>query len=119
MKGMRNIAPFGLRMPDDLREIIQQRAKENGRSMNSEILQMLRDLLDIERADKKTLEFIEHESNLKGIGLDADKHDYLAMLEQEDTFAAALLRETEDHQKRLFDILNNHIESKDSNKKPT
>lgn len=45
MKGMRNIAPFGLRMPDDLREDIQQRAKRNGRSMNSEIVQILEDAL--------------------------------------------------------------------------
>ncbi|GJK86602.1 MULTISPECIES: Arc family DNA-binding protein [Citrobacter] len=41
MKGMRNIAPFGLRMPDELREAIAERAKRNGRSMNSEIVQIL------------------------------------------------------------------------------
>lgn len=46
MKGMRNIAPFGLRMPDDLREAIAERAKRNGRSMNSEIVQILQDTLD-------------------------------------------------------------------------
>jgi len=45
MKGMRNIAPFGLRMPDELREAIAERAKANGRSMNSEIVQMLTDTL--------------------------------------------------------------------------
>ncbi|HCL4433138.1 TPA: Arc family DNA-binding protein [Salmonella enterica] len=45
MKGMRNIAPFGLRMPDELREAIQQRAKNNGRSINSEIVQILEDAL--------------------------------------------------------------------------
>lgn len=43
MKGMRNIAPFGLRMPDELKEKIQERAKANGRSMNSEIIQILED----------------------------------------------------------------------------
>lgn len=45
MKGMRNIAPFGLRMPDDLREAIAERAKRNGRSMNSEIVQILENAL--------------------------------------------------------------------------
>ncbi|EMM7989643.1 Arc family DNA-binding protein [Morganella morganii] len=43
MKGMRSIAPFGLRMPDELKEKIQERAKANGRSMNSEIIQILED----------------------------------------------------------------------------
>ncbi|MGM1347650.1 Arc family DNA-binding protein [Serratia liquefaciens] len=43
MKGMRNIAPFGLRMPDELRESITERAKANGRSINAEIVQMLED----------------------------------------------------------------------------
>ncbi|EPE3084099.1 Arc family DNA-binding protein [Morganella morganii] len=43
MKGMRSIAPFGLRMPDALKEKIQERAKANGRSMNSEIIQILED----------------------------------------------------------------------------
>ncbi len=46
MKGMRNIAPFGLRMPDELREALQARAKANGRSMNSEIVQILQDAID-------------------------------------------------------------------------
>ena len=41
MKGMRSIAPFGLRMPEDLREAVSERAKENGRSMNSEIIDMI------------------------------------------------------------------------------
>jgi plasmid stability protein len=45
MKGMRNIAPFGLRMPDELREAVAKRAKANGRSMNSEIVQILDDAL--------------------------------------------------------------------------
>ncbi|MBN5380655.1 Arc family DNA-binding protein [Serratia bockelmannii] len=45
MKGMRNIAPFGLRMPDELRESVAKRAKANGRSMNSEIVQILEDTL--------------------------------------------------------------------------
>lgn len=54
MKGMRNIAPFGLRMPEELREEIQKRAKENGRSMNSEIVHILEQHLDTTAAEKIT-----------------------------------------------------------------
>ncbi|HFO2534986.1 TPA: Arc family DNA-binding protein [Yersinia enterocolitica] len=41
MKGMRTIAPMGVRIPDDMKEKIQERAKKNGRSMNSEIIMLL------------------------------------------------------------------------------
>ncbi|WP_446471172.1 Arc family DNA-binding protein [Xenorhabdus stockiae] len=37
---------FMLRLPDGMREAIAQRAEENGRSMNSEIVQILQDALD-------------------------------------------------------------------------
>ncbi|MCT8353937.1 Arc family DNA-binding protein [Photorhabdus kayaii] len=36
---------FMLRLPDGMREAIAERAKENGRSMNSEIVQILQDTL--------------------------------------------------------------------------
>lgn len=51
MKGMRNIAPFGLRMPDELREAVAERAKRNGRSMNAEILIILSTALLSEGGD--------------------------------------------------------------------
>ncbi|WP_448512390.1 Arc family DNA-binding protein [Photorhabdus laumondii] len=37
---------FNLRFPDGMRDAIAERAKENGRSMNSEIIQMIQDCLD-------------------------------------------------------------------------
>ena len=43
MKGASNIAPLGVRLPDDLKIKIQERARKNGRSMNSEIVQILQD----------------------------------------------------------------------------
>lgn len=46
MKGASLIAPFGLRMPEELKEKISERAKNNGRSMNAEIVQILQDALD-------------------------------------------------------------------------
>jgi len=45
MKGASLIAPFGLRMPEDLKDKISERAKANGRSMNAEIVQILQDAL--------------------------------------------------------------------------
>lgn len=39
--GMRNIAPFGLRMPAELRDKLEVAAKESRRSLNSEILERI------------------------------------------------------------------------------
>lgn len=45
MKGASHIAPFGLRMPEELKDKISESAKKNGRSMNSEIVQILEDAM--------------------------------------------------------------------------
>ncbi|WP_273848716.1 Arc family DNA-binding protein [Serratia liquefaciens] len=37
---------FNLRFPDGMRDAIAERAKKNGRSMNSEIIQMIEDALN-------------------------------------------------------------------------
>jgi hypothetical protein len=37
-----SIRPFGLRMDNDLKGWIANRAEENGRSLNSEIIQLLK-----------------------------------------------------------------------------
>ena len=39
---------FTVRFPDGLRDAIAERAKRNGRSMNSEIVQILQDAVDSE-----------------------------------------------------------------------
>ncbi|MBF7978129.1 Arc family DNA-binding protein [Rahnella sp. LAC-M12] len=41
MKGASQIAPFGLRMPEELKDKISESAKTNGRSMNAEIVSIL------------------------------------------------------------------------------
>jgi plasmid stability protein len=41
MKGASQIAPFGLRMPEELKDKLAERASANGRSLNSEILFVL------------------------------------------------------------------------------
>lgn len=37
-----NLKPFGLRIPPELRQWIADRAKNEGRSMNAEILQLIK-----------------------------------------------------------------------------
>ncbi|WP_445611726.1 Arc family DNA-binding protein [Hafnia alvei] len=43
---------FTVRMPDGLRDAIAERAKKHGRSMNSEIIQVLQDALDPTKKDE-------------------------------------------------------------------
>lgn len=45
-KQVRDYDKFMLRLPEGMRESIAERAKENGRSMNSEIVQILQDALE-------------------------------------------------------------------------
>lgn len=46
MKGMRNIAPYGVRIPDELKDSLTVRAAQNGRSLNSEIVMILQAAID-------------------------------------------------------------------------
>ena len=46
---------FTVRMPDGLRYAIAERAKQNGRSMNSEIVQILQDALSEEGISDNTI----------------------------------------------------------------
>ncbi|WP_035607660.1 Arc family DNA-binding protein [Edwardsiella tarda] len=46
-KQVRDYDKFMLRFPDGMRDAIAERAKQNGRSMNSEIIQILQDAIDV------------------------------------------------------------------------
>ncbi|EJA5025966.1 Arc family DNA-binding protein [Salmonella enterica] len=48
-KPVRDYDKFMLRFPDGMRDIIAERAKSNGRSMNSEIVQILQDVIEGEQ----------------------------------------------------------------------
>lgn len=39
------LSPFGVRMSDEMRKQVEERAQQNGRSMNSEIVQILKEVL--------------------------------------------------------------------------
>ncbi|EDV7131112.1 TPA: Arc family DNA-binding protein [Salmonella enterica] len=41
MENSRNIAPTGIRFPEQLKEIIKKAAKEEGRSLNSEVIKRI------------------------------------------------------------------------------
>lgn len=46
---VREIKPFGLRMQPELKDLLQRLAKENGRSLNSEVIQRLKESLKSEQ----------------------------------------------------------------------
>lgn len=108
---------FNLRFPDGMRDAIAERAKRNGRSMNSEIIQIIQDALGDEKLDSQIVDFADHESAISELASENERDNYLNDLEKEDAFAAALLRESEEHSKRLIKILGERFEVKDLNKK--
>ncbi|PHM57022.1 Arc family DNA-binding protein [Xenorhabdus sp. KK7.4] len=63
MKGMRGIPPTGVRLPDELKEKLQERAAKNGRSLNSEIVMMLQSVIDEELQPKKIDELAQLEAD--------------------------------------------------------
>lgn len=52
---VRDIAPYGVRMPADLKEKLQHLAKKNGRSLNSEIVRILEEYVDPPKVDDMRL----------------------------------------------------------------
>lgn len=62
MKGMRNIAPTGVRIPDELKEKIVRRAQRNGRSINSEIVTILQAAIDEDENPKSAEAFAQLEA---------------------------------------------------------
>ena len=51
MKGASQIAPFGVRMPEGLKDKLQELAKRNGRSLNSEIVHILEEYVNPPKVD--------------------------------------------------------------------
>jgi hypothetical protein len=59
---MKPQAPFGLRMPEDIKTWVAERASENGRSVNSEIVQLLKvEMIRLCRRSKAPLKPISPE----------------------------------------------------------
>ena len=66
MKGKREINPFGLRIPTELRSKLEDSAEINGRSLNAEILHRLEHSFD-ESETHKRLEILEKAMRKKGL----------------------------------------------------
>lgn len=49
MRKVRDIAPFGVRMPAELKELLEFEAKTNGRSLNNEIIGRLKRSLEVQK----------------------------------------------------------------------
>ena len=45
------IPPFGVRMEKELKDLLAKQARKNGRSLNSEVVQILKEALKYEEKD--------------------------------------------------------------------
>lgn len=115
-KQVKDYDKFNLRFPDGMRDAIAERAKRNGRSMNSEIVQIIQDALDSDAVnrDSDIADFRKLEDGLNKISTPEEKEVYFSELEKKDPFTAAILRETEAHNTRLVKILGKHLGHLDS-----
>lgn len=98
---------FNLRLPDGMRDAIAERAKANGRSMNSEIVQILQEALDTDKAISKSelVDFDSTQAAFNATSTPEEKESFLNALAKKDPFTAEILREGEDHARRLAAIL--------------
>lgn len=102
MKGASLIAPFGLRMPEDLKEKVAARAKANGRSMNAEIVQILQDVINIP-SESDLDEVLEHLKST--VEIEPDRDRYLRELEKIDPLKAKVLRLSESFSQSLLQMM--------------
>lgn len=98
---------FNLRLPDGMREAIAERAKANGRSMNSEIVQILQETLEADKviAESDLVDFDSTKAAFNATSSHEEKEDFLKSLAKKDPFTADILREGEEHARRLAAIL--------------
>jgi len=116
MKGASLIAPLGVRIPDDLKEKIQSQAKENGRSTNAEIVQILENSLtsSSDREVEELKSIVAHKDEL------LKKMQEIIELQKE---SMSHMESTISSLKSHVSILEDHVtflkKNCDSNKKPT
>lgn len=98
---------FNLRLPEGMRDAIADRAKANGRSMNSEIVQILQEALDTDRVlvESDLVDFDSTQAAFNAAATAEEKERFLSDLAKKDPFTADILREGEEHARRLAAIL--------------
>lgn len=98
---------FNVRLPAGMRDAIAERAKRNGRSMNSEIVQILQETLDTDKAisESDLVDFDSTQAAFNAASTAEEKEEFLRSLAKKDPFTADILREGEEHARRLAEIL--------------
>ncbi|ENR5976659.1 Arc family DNA-binding protein [Klebsiella pneumoniae] len=98
---------FNVRLPSGMREAIAERAKANGRSMNSEIVQILQEALDTDKtiSESDLVDFDSTQAAFNATSTPEEKEIFLNALAKKDPFTAEILREGEEHARRLAAIL--------------
>ncbi|MCZ9597494.1 MULTISPECIES: Arc family DNA-binding protein [Klebsiella pneumoniae complex] len=94
---------FTVRMPDGMRDAIAERAKANGRSMNSEIVQIIEDALSVDRAYAELKGKTYAHADTKGVHIFSDSESLVKMIE----------KQTDDFKRGLIEMVTK------KNKKPT
>ena len=69
---VRDIAPYGVRMPAELKERLQEIAKDNGRSLNSQIVMVLEDFVKRNSMDLDSLKELDNDELQEIIKTQAD-----------------------------------------------
>ncbi|EMP6219937.1 TPA: Arc family DNA-binding protein [Providencia alcalifaciens] len=82
MSKIRDIIPFSLRMPDELRNKLAARARVNGRSLNSEMIIILQEAL--EQANPKPKSNAEHQAAIQAEEFKKSVYDTLVKLYEKD-----------------------------------
>ncbi|HBW8088161.1 TPA: Arc family DNA-binding protein [Klebsiella pneumoniae] len=108
-KQVKDYDKFNLRFPDGMRDAIAERAKRNGRSMNSEIVQIIQDALDLESSVTTADDIELHATALSKIESQEERDKFVKDLANKDAFAALLLKEQEEYHKRMTRILVEHL----------
>ncbi|MFM7948444.1 Arc family DNA-binding protein [Hafnia paralvei] len=109
---------FTVRMPDGLRDAIAERAKKNGRSMNSEIVQILQDALE-----GNELPPAYHLDEVSGLDpaeeafYSLSREEQIKQIEAADPLQAAIERITDSYSKKMMYDVKKAI--KELSKKPT
>lgn len=98
---------FNLRFPDGMRDAIAERAKANGRSMNSEIVQIIQDALD---GNISTI----NKSELEGVSFIHADESGMEEYSDAEKIARYIELRAEQFKKSMIEDLKNF-----SNKKPT
>lgn len=82
MSRIRDIAPYTIRMPEEMKEKLVARAKANGRSLNSEMVMTLQESL--EKADPKPKSNAEHQAAIQADEFKKVVYDTLVKIYEKD-----------------------------------